>query len=72
MQGVEIYFRDRLVVRVFLEDNGIRWEGDFGGYRAIVGHYQRLGYEGEALLKVLLERLQGNTWSQEIGNNHNT
>ena len=63
---IEIHFRDKLLGTG--QDNGgqIAWEGNLGAVRPIVSHYQRQGYEGEALLKVLLEKLRGNTWAQEV------
>lgn len=66
MRGIEIYFRSKLLYRGMLEGDEIKWEGSPHGTPRIVEYYQRRGYGGEALLKILLERLHGNTWSQPI------
>jgi hypothetical protein len=66
MNGIEIYFRQQLLCTGILNGDRVQWKGDPAKFNYIVGYYQRQGYEGEELLKVLLRKLRGNTWAQPL------
>lgn len=63
---IGIYFREE--PRGSIESSGeeIRCEGDV---KDLVDFYGRQGYKGEALLRRILERLQGNWWAEEVKEN---
>ena len=63
---IAIHFRDELIGTGENHGDEVIWEGNVGWLQSIARYYQRQGYEGEALLKRLLERLQANTWAEEV------
>ncbi len=64
---LEVYFRDQLMGVGTVEDGRTRWDKVQPGLEEVVGFYRNRGFEGEDLLRRLLERLQGNWVAREAG-----
>jgi hypothetical protein len=47
-------------------DGSVKWSGDTDTLRGVVGYYERQGFVGEALLRMLLQRLTGHWWAEEL------
>lgn len=47
-------------------EEDVVWEGDIHNLKVIAQHWERQGYRGEELLRVMLKRLQSYTWAQEV------
>ena len=60
---INVYFRDKLVGTVESRGEKIFCRGTV---KNIIQFYLRQGYKGDALVKLLLERLRGNTWAELV------
>jgi hypothetical protein len=64
---VRIHYDDRAVGEGEMTPDGtVKWSGDVGTLRGVVGYYERQGLAGEALLRTLLQRLTGHWWAEEV------
>jgi hypothetical protein len=61
---IEVYFREELKGTGTSRGNEVFW--DSPSVKGIAFYYERKGYKGEQLLKIMLQRLQGMWWAQEI------
>lgn len=64
---IRMWFREELLgTGEASGEEPVRWSGDVEQLKSIARTYQAQGYQGEALLRRLLERVRGNTWTEEI------
>lgn len=65
---IEVYFRDQKLGTGTSNGDKVQWEGE-GARRIamIAGFYEDQGFHGDELLQEMVNRLNGNIWAQEVG-----
>ncbi len=62
---IKVYFRDEFLGTGTSYGDTVQWDSEHG-LEETAEHYERQGYTGVELLKIMLERLHGHTWAVEV------